>query len=214
MKRSRNLDQEHLVHAKHPIIDRTREYFAFQVDQHAAQFDNVQILTATAKKTAEGRAKMNAAAGKFPVKKAPEEQFDIRKTNAHESFYQNDETYRALVTRVDEMDKQRKQRFPDAFRSHKDYKKAIQNERKQLTQTDPAYKEALHATHRAKRAIDDWLIAQHPELDALPSNRKKAAIAQLHRKSPDAPELRKLVEQVKAGSEKTGSRLPQALRQR
>ena len=40
------LDHKHVVHAKHPIIDWTREYFAYQVDEHAAEFDNLEILTA------------------------------------------------------------------------------------------------------------------------------------------------------------------------
>ena len=47
-----HLDSEHLAHAKHPIIDRTRQYFAIQVDEHPASFDNIQIFTATAKKGA------------------------------------------------------------------------------------------------------------------------------------------------------------------
>ena len=79
-----HLDHKHLVYAKHPIIDRTREYFALQVDEHAAEFDNIQIFTASAKKSEEGRAKLKDAVGKFPVEKSIEEQFQIRKTNAHE----------------------------------------------------------------------------------------------------------------------------------
>jgi len=59
------------------------------------------------------------------------------------------------------------------------------------------YQETLRATHRANRAIDAWLIAQQPELDELPSNRKKAAIDQLRVKFADAPELVALVKQAR-----------------
>ena len=45
-----HLDHQHVVHAKHPIIDQTRQYFALQVDQHPAEFDNLQMLTAVARK--------------------------------------------------------------------------------------------------------------------------------------------------------------------
>ena len=204
-----HLDHEHLVHAKHPIIDRTREYFAIQVDEHAAEFDNVQILTAVAQKAADGRAKVEAAVGRFPVKKTLQEQFDIRKSNAHEWYYQRDETYRALVMHVDELDEALKQRFPDAFRSHKEFQKAIQAERKRLLETDADYKETLYATHRADRAIDQWLITHQPELAALPSNRKKAAIDRLRVKFADAPELLALVEQAKQAQAKLEADYPQ-----
>ncbi len=192
-----HLDAEHIVHAKHPMIDRKRDYFAFQVDEHAAEFDNVQILTAVAKDTGEGRAKIEAAAGKFPVEKSLQEQFDLRQTNAHAWYHLNDETYRGLVRRVDELDEARKQRFPDAFRTHKEYQKAIQKERKHLLETDPAYRETLFATHRANRAIDVWVIARQPEVDALPGNRRKAAIDQLRARFGGVPELLALVEQAK-----------------
>lgn len=192
-----HLDHEHLVRAKHPMIDRTREYFAFQVDEHVAEFDNVRILTAVARKTADGRAEVEAAVDRFPVEKSLAEQFDIRKTNAHEWYYQRDETYRALVQRVDELDEMKKQRFPKAFQTHKEYKKEILNERKRLNATDPVYKETLRATHLANRAIDVWLLTRQPELDDLPNNRKKAAIDQLRVEFADAPELLVLVNQAR-----------------
>lgn len=189
-----HLDHEHLVYAKHPMIDRTRDYFAFQVDEHTAEFDNVQILTAVATKAPKGREKVEAAAGRFPVDKPLQEQFNIRKTNAHEWYYQRDETYRGLILRVDELDATLKRRFPDAFRTHKEYQKDIQNERKRLLESDANYKETLFATYRANRAIDEWLIAQQPELEALPKNQQKAAIEQLRVKLTTSPELLALVD--------------------
>ncbi|NKB42242.1 MAG: DUF1080 domain-containing protein, partial [Ilumatobacter sp.] len=40
-----HIDSTHIAHAKHPVIDKQRQYFAFQSDRGAAQFDNVQIFT-------------------------------------------------------------------------------------------------------------------------------------------------------------------------
>ncbi len=203
-----HLDHEHLVRAKHPMIDRTREYFAFQVDEHAAEFDNVQILTAVARKNGDGREKVEAAVDQFPVEKPVQEQFEIRKTNAHEWYYQRDETYRNLVKRVDELDDEKKKRFPDAFRSHKDVRKSIQKERKHLLESDAAYKETLFATYRANREIDEWLLAKHPELDALPSNRKKAVIDQLRKRFADDRELLTLAEKAKQAQEQLEADYP------
>jgi arylsulfatase A-like enzyme len=200
-----HLDHEHVVHARHPIINRTREYFALQVDEHAAEFDNVQILTAVTRKDEDGRARVDAAAGRFPVKKPLQEQFDIRKRNAHEWYYQRDEVYRGLIKRVDELDETLKQSFPDAFRTHKEYRKAVLDERKRRLDTDPVYKETLFAMYRANRAIDEWLVARMPKLDALPSNRRKAAIDQLRAEYAEAPALIALVSKAEQAQEKLES---------
>ncbi|QDT16660.1 sulfatase-like hydrolase/transferase [Alienimonas californiensis] len=204
-----HLDHEHLVHAQHPIIDRTREYFALQVDEHAARFDNVQIWSAAAQQPPAGRGTVGAAAGRFPVEKSLREQFDIRSTNAHEWFYQRDETYRDLVRRVDELDAERKERFPDAFRSHKEYKEAVQNERKRLLNEDPIYKEALFATHRADRAIDAWLIARQPELEALPNDRQKAALGRLRGQFAENAELLALMNNSQQAQDRLEAAYPQ-----
>lgn len=191
-----HLDHEHLVHAQHPMIDRTREYFAIQVDEHAAEFDNVQIFTAVANKSAGNREKVTVAMSRYPVKKSLEEQFDIRKTNAHEWYYQRDETYRNLVLKVDELDEAKKKRFPDAFRTHKEYMKSIQQKRKHLTENDPNYKRLLVATHKSNQAIDNWLISKNPELNDLPKNRQKAWVDQLRSEYAEAPELIALLEKA------------------
>ena len=204
-----HLDHDHIVHAKHPIIDRAREYFAIQVDEHSAEFDNVQILTAVARKDlADGRARVEAASGKFPVDRPLREQIDIRKSNAHEWHYQRDETYRLMVRRVDELDAKLKQRFPDVFRSHKEQRVAIQEARKRLLENDPVYKETLFATYKANQAIDDWLITKKPELKTLPFSRKKAAVDRLRTKFKDAPELLALVEKARQTQAKLEAEYP------
>lgn len=152
------IDHDHLVRANHPIIDRRREYFAIQVDQHVADFDNVAILHATKKnstKTNAGRRIIDEATNKYPVEKSLEENFKICSSNAHEWYYQHDERYRSLVLQVEALDQGLKAHYPAVFRSHKEYQKAIQEQRKQLLKNDAVYKETLLATHRTNRAIDD-----------------------------------------------------------
>lgn len=205
-----HLDHEHLVHARHPIIDRKREYFAIQVDEHAAEFDNVQILTAVARENTEAsRAIIEAGSGQFPVKRSLQEEFNIRRSNAHEWYYQRDEQYRALVRQVGMLDEARKARFPDAFRTHKEFGKAIQEERKRLQDEDPEYKELLHAAHRTNRAIDNWLIAQKPELNDLRGDRQKALVAELLVEYAGTPELLALVEQAQQAQKKLETTFPQ-----
>ena len=193
-----HLDHQHLVHAKHPIIDRTRDYFALQVDRHPAEFDRIQIFTVAAQSPARGREIIAATAGRFPVDRPVQEEFDLRRINAHEWHFQNDPEYRRLVRRVEELDTLKKRQFPDAFRSHKEIQKAIQAERKRLNANDPTYQKKLQATHRAGRAIDAWLVTQQPELADLPKNRKGAAIQQLRARLEDNEELRLLVERSAA----------------
>ena len=39
-----HLDHQHIVYGKHPIIQKERTYFAFQVDRAGASFDNIQVF--------------------------------------------------------------------------------------------------------------------------------------------------------------------------
>ncbi|MEM8910120.1 MAG: family 16 glycoside hydrolase [Planctomycetota bacterium] len=189
-----HLDHRHLVRAKHPMIDRTRDYFAIQVDDNPAEFDNVEILTAVPRKSGSGRATIESAEGKFPVAKPLREMLVIRRKNAHEWYYQRDAASRRLVKRVDELDRQKKRQFPNAFRTQKEFKKEIQAERRRLNETDRTYRDLLTATHRANRSIEQWLISQRPEVEQVNGSRRKAFVAELHREMANEPELLMLVE--------------------
>ncbi len=187
-----HIDPDRVAYGKHPIFDRTRSYFALQADENPAEFDNVQIFAAAAKKDAD-RGRLASAIGKYPVEKPLHERLRIQQTNAHEWHYQNDEKYRALVDRVDELDARNKQRFPEAYRTHKEIRKGIAAERKKLHESDPEYKNALFATFRANRAIEAFLIAQKPEIADWPRSRKEAEIERLRQKFADEGEHGKLV---------------------
>ena len=189
-----HIDRDHLAYAKHPILDQQRTYFALQVDESDAAFDNVQILTAAPHSQLDANLKHIAAAqGRHPVEKPLAEQFDVRKRNAHEWFYQRHEEYRRLVERVDELDALKKDRYPEVFRSHKEFRKQISSLRRKLLAEDPVYKETLHATHRADRAVTAWLIRQAPEVDDLPDSRRKHELERLRAAHEDHPDYLKLV---------------------
>ena len=179
-----HIDREHLVYATHPMINREREYFAFQVDASPAAFDNVQMFTVhkANEKGLEARlAHIQTSVNKYPHKKTAEETLKIEKTNALERLYQSDEKYRALVAAVTALDNENQKRFPEALSSHKEMKKAIQAERKRLHEEDPVYKETLFATYRAEREIEAFLISKKPEVSDLPNSGKQGEIERLRR---------------------------------
>jgi len=174
-----HIDSTHIAYAKHPIIDKQRQYFAFQSDRGDAQFDNVQIFTGSKLSNAESnRPTLLARANRHPVPKTLQEQFTLEKVNAHERLFQKDPEYRRLINEVDRLDRQKAERFPEVFQSQKQIKKAISETKKKLHAEDPRYKELLFATYRASRQIDQYVIAQHPEYDSLPANQQKERLDQ------------------------------------
>ncbi len=206
-----HIDREHVAYATHPILEKDRTYFAFQVDDQPAAFDNVQILTV---RKHPGQAvnleHIKAVSGKYPVKKTLAEEYEIQKVNAHEWLYQRHPEYRALVKEVDDLDELKKKRFPAAFSSHKELKKAALDLRKKLNQEDPDYKELLHATHRASRALDAYLFEQKPEVADLPDSRRKAELERLRRQHRDSAGYRSLLAASEAAQKKLESAYPQA----
>lgn len=195
-----HVDHEHLAYAKHPILNKDRLYFAFQVDQGTAAFDNVQILTAAKHRDRVKNLKhVKAASGKHPVNKSIQEQFAIQKSNAHEWHYQRDAEYRKLTLRVAELDARNRKLYPDVLRTHKEHRKEISQRRKKLLKEDPKYKELLFATHRATRALDEYLVTQSPEVAKLPDSRRRREMERLRqRHQKDAGYLRLLARQSAA----------------
>ena len=142
------------------------------------------------------------------MEKSLAEQFKIAKTNAHERLYQNDKNYRALGVRLDELDARNQKEFPDAYRSHKDFRKEISKERRKLHENDPAYKELLFATHRANRAIEAFLIEQKPEIENWPRSRKEAEVERLRRRFEKDERYPRLVASAEAAQAKLEAAYP------
>ncbi|MEE3285969.1 MAG: hypothetical protein VX311_15415, partial [Planctomycetota bacterium] len=189
-----HIDHQHLAFAQHPILDKTRRYFAFQVSGPPAAFDNVQILTASRHKDQPaGLETIARASGQHPVKKSLADEYDIRKRNAHELFHRTHPAYRQLVDRLDELDEQNKRAFPGVFRSHKEFHKAIADERRRLHKDDQDYRTMLTATHKAARAIEMYLISKQPDVAQLPASRRSRVIETLRQRFRNSDDYRKLV---------------------
>jgi hypothetical protein len=205
-----HVDRDHLAYAKHPILDKERGYFAFQVDDSPAAFDNVQILRAAKhSRQDDNRKHILALSGSHPVEKSVVEQFAIQKSNAHEWLYQRHEAYRDLVKRVDQLDEENKKLYPEVFRTHKEFQKEVSKLRKELHEEDPVYKETLFATFRAERAIEAFLIEQQPDVADVPDSQRKAQLERLRRKHQKRPEYLKLVAAREAAQQKLEQDYPQ-----
>ena len=205
-----HLDHEHLAYAKHPIIDQERTYFALQVDQAGASFDNLQVFSASRHRDREENlAHIEKSWDRFPLKKSVRDEHEIRKRNLHARFHMDDPAYRKLVGEIERLDAEKVERFPEAFSSHKAFQKKIQKLRKKLHQEDPAYKETLFATFRAKRALDQYLVDKEPSIEKQPDTRKKAALEKARKKHLDDPDYRKLVSIAEEAQRKLEHDYPQ-----
>jgi hypothetical protein len=172
------LDAEHIAYAEHPILNKERHYFAFQVDSGAAEIDNVQITSAvTLPPDQTRRAEVLERIDDHPVERSLADTYAIEKVNAHDRLFQSDSEYRRLVAEVDRLDEVKREQFPEVFRTRKSVKKDISKLRKNLLENEPEYKELLFATYRAKRSIEQYVISEHPEYERLPDSQRKHHLA-------------------------------------
>ena len=205
-----HLDHEHLVYAKHPIIDQERTYFAFQVDQAGASFDNLQVFGGSRHRDREANlAHIEKMKDRFLVEKPLNDQHEIRKRNLHARFHLNDPDYRKLVEEVDRLDAVKVETFPEVFSSHKSFQKKIQKLRKKLHQEDPVYKETLFATFRANRAMDQYLVDKEPSIEKQPDTRKKAALERARKKHQGDADYKKLITTAEDAQRKLEADYPQ-----
>ena len=205
-----HLDHQHLVYAKHPIIDQERTYFALQIDQAGASFDNLQVFSASRHRDrVVNLTHIEKSKGRFPVKKSIREEHEIRKRNLHARLHMDDPSYRKLVGEIERLDTEKVERFPEAFSSHKAFQKKIQKLRKKLHQEDPVYKETLFATFRANRALDQYLVDKEPSIGKQPDTRKKAALEKARKKYQNDPAYDKLTAAAEDAQRKLENDYPQ-----
>ena len=118
------------------MINQERTYLALQVDQTGACFDNIQVFGTARHSSQENNLQLIAKqSGKFPFAKTVQEKYKILKGNLHAILYMEDPKYQKIVKDVEEIDSQKKELFPQAFGSHKDFQKQIQSLRKKLNMT-------------------------------------------------------------------------------
>ncbi len=188
-------DDEMIVHlsdtefilGRHPIINRTREYFAFQFDLPGAAIDNVRIWKSVGQRDDwnETRKKMmRAQTDRVPVKRNPIERYKIEYMNLKSRLTLNDKVYRDLVAKHDSLEAALHADFADAFITHKQFGKLIAKKKQKIKATDPDFKPMETAVHRASRAEDDYVLSTSPELvgfkkDGITKNRFASELGQV-----------------------------------
>jgi len=172
------LDGKHFVVGQHPMLDRTRLYFAFQVDQSGAAFDNVGIWHAQAKTgwAAQRSVLAEAQSARTWTKRSPEEELKDLKMVTLDFVYRNDAKYRALVARHEELQSLARKKYPAAYKTSKEGQKEIGKLRAKLRKEDPAYKAAINAINKAKRNEVEHLEKETAVLEELPSHQYRAAL--------------------------------------
>ena len=172
------LDAKHFVVGKHPMLDRMREYFAFQVDQSGAVFDNVGIWHAKAKNgwgsVVQSLVKKQSA--RPWANRDPEEELKDLKMITIDRVYRTDAKYRAVVAHHEELQASAKKKYPTAYKSSKEGQKEIAKLRTKLRKENPAYKQSVNAINKAKRREVEYLESKVKGLGELPSNQYRAAL--------------------------------------
>jgi len=162
-----HLSDNDFVLGKHPIIDRTRKYFAFQFDFPGASIDNIHVWAATGQRNnwAETRKKLALIqADRAPAKRDPAERYKLEYMNLKSRLTLEDQTYRDLVAIHDKLQAALHADYTDAFITHKQIGKLIAKKKQQLKASDSEFKTMETEVHRASRAEDAYVLSTSPEL--------------------------------------------------
>jgi len=168
-----HLNDKEFVIGRHPIIDRTRKYFAFQFDLPGASIDNVRVWKATGPREnwSETRRKLTAVqTTREPVKRDPLERYRIAYVNLKSRLTLTDQAYRDLVATHDRLQAALHADYSDAFASHKELTKLITKKKQQLKASDPEFKRMEVAVNKARKAEDAYVLSTKPELARLKEN--------------------------------------------
>ena len=162
-------DNEFLI-GKHPIIDRTRKYFAFQFDLPGASNDNVRVWKATGQRKdwTGAREKLAAIqAERAPVERNPAERFKLAYTKLKSRLTLEDRIYRDLASRHNNLQVALHADYAEAFITHKQLGKLIAKKKQHIKATEPEFKTMESAVHKAGRAEDDYVLSTKPKLSNL-----------------------------------------------
>lgn len=185
-----HLNDNEFVIGKHPIIDRTRKYFAFQFDLPGASIDNVRVWKATGQRKdwTGAREKLAAIqAERAPVERNPAERYKLAYTKLKSRLTLEDPTYRELVAKHDRLQAALHADYADAFVSHKQLGKLIAKKKQHIKATEPEFKTMESAVHKSRRAEDNYVLSTKPELSNLkepgiPNHRFPSELGQVRAK--------------------------------
>ncbi|WP_197231123.1 hypothetical protein [Novipirellula artificiosorum] len=165
-----HLSDNEFVLGKHPIIDRTRQYFAFQFDLPGASIDNVRVWKAGGQREDwnETRKKLAMAqANRDPVDRDPADRYKLAYMNLKSRLTLEDQAYRDLVAKHEKLEAALHADYAEAFISHKQLGKLIAKKKQHIKEADPEFKIMETQVHKASRAEDDYVLSTTPELARL-----------------------------------------------
>ena len=182
-----HLSDNEFILGKHPIIDRTRTYFAFQFDLPGASIDNVHVWKASGQHrnwTGTRSRLAMAQADRDPVTRNPEERYRIEYMNLRSRLTLHDPAYRDLVATHDRLQAALHADYADAFITHKQIGKLIAKKKQLLRANIPAFKFMETEVHRASRDEDDYVLSTKPALarlqeDGIPRQRFASELGQV-----------------------------------
>ena len=215
-----HLSDHEFILGKHPIIDRTREYLAFQFDLPGASIDNVRVWKAVAQRDQwpEIRKKLAIAqARREPVRREPAERSKLDYMNLKSRLTLEDPAYRDLVAKHEKLEAALHTDYAEAFVAHKQLSKLIAKKKQQIKATDPDFKRMESEVHRASRAEDDHVLSVQPELarfkeDGVPKHRFPSELGQVRARLEAAgdKQLAALVDETARRQAALEARFPEA----
>ncbi|MDF1841830.1 MAG: hypothetical protein P1U77_10360 [Rubripirellula sp.] len=165
-----HLNDDEFVVGRHPIIDRTRRYFAFQFDLPGASIDNVRVWKAVGQrddwaKVRKGLVELQDARGR--VERDPVDRYKYESTNLKSRLTLGDPSYRELVATREKLQSALHADYPEAFATHKQLSKQLAARKKKIRANDATFKVMEIAVNKARRAEDDYVLSTQPELARL-----------------------------------------------
>jgi hypothetical protein len=165
-----HLSDDEFVVGRHPIIDRTRRYFAFQFDLPGASIDNVRVWKAVGQrndwaKVRKGLVELQDARGR--VERDPVDRYKYESTNLKSRLTLADPSYRELVAAFEKLQSALHADYPEAFATHKQLSKQLAARKKKIKANDATFKAMEIAVNKARRAEDDYVLSTQPELARL-----------------------------------------------
>lgn len=175
------LGDEEFVLGRHPIIDRTRRYFAFQFDLPGATIDNVRVWEAKAQRDdwpATRKILTKTQSKRPPVWRNPAERYKLAYTNLKSRLTLEDQAYRDLVKHHGDLQAALRSDHPQAFKTHKELRKSIAAKKKLLKANDPDFKSMESPVFKARKAEDAHVVSTKPALADLPKHRYPSELGQ------------------------------------
>lgn len=217
-----HLNAQEFVIGKHPIVDRTREYFAFQFDLPGASIDNVRVWKATGQRNDwyETRSKLTAVQdSRKPVQRDPAERYQIAYINLKSRLTLGDQAYRDLVAKHDQLKAELHADYTDAFATHKELTKTIAKKKQELRQAEPEFKQLEVAVNKARQVEEAYVLSTQPELErfkekgkANPRFNSEVGQVRAELESAGDPQLAELVAETAKRQAILETRFPEAFR--